>query len=54
MKLGPVTKFDKKNKTTSEKNNEDIILANCDVIIIFPNLWPIWSHLEAGFRKHSL
>ena len=36
MKLGPITKFDKKNKTTSEKNNEDIILANCDVITIFP------------------
>ena len=36
MKLGPVTKFDKRNKTTSKKNDDDIILANCDAIVIFP------------------
>ena len=35
MKLGPVTKLDKRNKTTS-KNDNDVILANCDVIVTFP------------------
>ena len=35
MKLGPVTKTDKKNKAMSEKFDEDVRLANCDVIVIF-------------------
>ena len=34
MKLGPVTKLDKKNKTTSKKIDGDM-LENCDVIVIF-------------------
>ena len=36
MKLGPVTKLDKKNKTTSKKFDDGIIMANCEVIVIFP------------------
>ena len=36
MKLGPVTKLDKRNKTTSKKFNDDFISANCDAIVIFP------------------
>ena len=35
MKLGMVTKTDKKNKTLS-KNDDDVMSANCDVIVIFP------------------
>ena len=35
MKLGPVTKLGKRNKTTS-KVCDDVMLANCDVIVIFP------------------
>ena len=35
MKLGMVTKLDKKNKTLS-KNDDDVMSANCDVIVIFP------------------
>ena len=35
MKLGPVTKIDKINKTTSRKSDGDIISENCDVIAIF-------------------
>ena len=35
MKLGPVTKLDKRNKTTSKKIDDDLILENCDVIAIF-------------------
>ena len=35
MKLGPVTKLDKRNKATSKKF-DDIMLANGDVIVISP------------------
>ena len=35
-KLRPVTKFDKKNKPTSKNFDDDVISANCDVIVIFP------------------
>ena len=34
MKLGVVTKLDKRNKTTSKKFDFDVILENCDVIVI--------------------
>ena len=36
MKLGQVTKLDKKNKTTAEKVDDDIMSKNCDAIVIFP------------------
>ena len=36
IKLGPVTKLDKRNKTTSKKYDEDVMSANLDVIVIFP------------------
>ena len=35
MKLGPVTKLDKRNKKTSKKFDNDAISGNCDVIVIF-------------------
>ena len=35
MKLGPVTKLDKRNETTSKKSNDDVMSANCDAIAIF-------------------
>ena len=35
MKLGPVTKLDKRNKT-SKKFDNDVMSANCGVIAIFP------------------
>ena len=34
MKLGTVTKLDKRNK--SKKNYDDVMSQNCDVIVIFP------------------
>ena len=46
MKLGPVTKLDKRNKTTSKKKIDDDIMSE--------NLWPIWSNPEAGFQTHGL
>ena len=41
MKLGPVTENDKRNKITSKKD-DDVMSANCDIIIAFP----IYGHLE--------
>ena len=35
MKLEPVTKLDKRNKTTSKKFDDDVISPNYDVIINF-------------------
>ena len=49
MKLGPVTKLEKRNKTTSKKNDSDVMLANCDVIVIFP----IYSQFGASRKSHS-
>ena len=34
MKLGPVTKFDKRNTVRSKRFDE--FLESCDVIVIFP------------------
>ena len=54
MKLGPVNKLNKKNQATSKKIDNDVMSVNCDVIVKFSVLWPIWSNLEASFRMHSL
>ena len=35
MDLGPVTKLDKRNKTTSKNFDDDVMSTNCDVILIF-------------------
>ena len=35
MKVGPVTKLDNRNKTTS-KNDDNVMSENCDVIATFP------------------
>ena len=35
MKLGPVTKLDKRNKTTSKKFDDDVMSENCVIIAIF-------------------
>ena len=35
IKLGPVTKIDKRNTETSKKVIDDIILTNCDVNVIY-------------------
>ena len=36
MKLGPVPKRYNRNKTTSEKVDDDVMSTNYDVIVIFP------------------
>ena len=35
MKLGPVTKLDKKNKKNVKKISNNVMSENCDVIAIF-------------------
>ena len=35
MKLRPVTKLDKRNKTTSKKFDDDVMSENCHIIVIF-------------------
>ena len=35
MKLGPVTKLDKRITKTSKKYGDDVMSVNCDVIVIF-------------------
>ena len=36
MKLGPVTKLDKRNTATSKIFDDDAMSPNCDVIVILP------------------
>ena len=36
MKFGPATNLDKKKTTASKKINDDTVLTNYDVIVIFP------------------
>ena len=47
MKLGPGTKLDKRNKM-SKKFDEDVMLANCDVII-----FPIYDQFGAIRKPDS-
>ena len=35
MKLRPINKLDKRNETTSKKLDNDVMLENCDDIVIF-------------------
>ena len=35
MKLGPVTKLDKRNKIISKELDDNVMPTNCDVIVIF-------------------
>ena len=35
MKLGSVTKLDKRNKMILKKFDDNFISANCDVIVVF-------------------
>ena len=48
MKLGPVTKVDKRIMATSKMSDDDVTSINCDVIVFFPlkaNLQPSASRV---------
>ena len=55
MKLGPVTKLDKRNTAASKKKkiDDDFMLTNGDVIVL-SDFWPICSHPEGGFQALGL
>ena len=36
MKLGPVTKADKRNRGKLKQIDDEVMSKNCDVIVIFP------------------
>ena len=36
MKLGPASKHDKRSTATSKKTDDDVMSANCDVVVFFP------------------
>ena len=49
IKLGPVTKTDKRNKATSKKFDDDFMPENCDVITVFP----IYGQFGAVWKPDS-
>ena len=49
MKLGPVTKLDKKNKKASKKFDDDFMSKYCDVIVIFS----IYGQFRAIWKPNS-
>ena len=49
MKLGPVTKFDKKNQIMPKKFDDDVMYPNCDVIVLFL----IYGHFGAIRKLQS-
>ena len=36
MKLGPASKHDKRSTAMSKKTDDDVMSANCDVVVFFP------------------
>ena len=52
MRLGPVTKLDKRNKIISKKNDDEAMSENCDVILIFHflGLFGAVQNLDSGHR----
>ena len=48
MKLRPVTKLNKRNKTTSKDFDDDVISENCDVIAIFSILGQFGAARKPG------
>ena len=51
MKLGPVTKLDKKNTTTSKKFDDEVMSANCDVFVIFPIYGQFGAIRKPGYGR---
>ena len=46
MKLGPVTKLEKRKRSMSKKIDDNVFLANCDVIdvlLIFGQFGAFWK-----------
>ena len=50
MTHGPVTKSDERNSVTSKKIVNDVMSANCDVIVFF---FPIYGQFAAIWKPDS-
>ena len=55
MKLGPVTKLDKRNTGTSKKFDDDVMLTNYDVIVFFSiyGQFTAIRQLDSGCMVHK-
>ena len=51
MKLGPLFILNKRNTKTSEKLENDLMLANCDAIVLFSILSLFWTIPETESRQ---
>ena len=51
MKLGPVARLDKRNKTTSKKFDDDVMQKKCDVIAIFSIYGKFGAIWKPGSRR---
>ena len=51
MKLGPVTKIYKRNKTTSKKIDDDVMSDNCDDIVFFPIYFQFGAIRKPDFER---
>ena len=49
MKFGPVTNLNKRKKTMPKKFDDDVMSANCDMIIIFQS----YGHFAAMRKPDS-
>ena len=49
MKVGPVTKLDKRNTVTSKKIEDGVMSGNCDVIVILT----IYGQFGATWKPDS-
>ena len=49
MKLGPVTKHDKRKKITSKKFDDDVMSVNCNIFVTFP----IYGQFGAIWKQDS-
>ena len=54
IKLGPVTKLDKRNKATSKKFDDDVISENYDVIVILSLIVTFYLTRTESRTKKSL
>ena len=50
MKLGPISKLDKKHTTTLKQIGDGVMSTNCDIIVFFPT----YGQMEAKFQTDGL
>ena len=53
MKLGPITKLDKRNTAMSRKNDDEVMSVSCDVFGIFP-VYGQFGAIRKPYSTHDL